>query len=148
MSVRRNSTRESKRIAKDIFWFSFMRLITFQSVPAKVIFLYPATLAISDTMAISLSSGSLCSIVELQLLVFILRILPLPFPILPVISSLLSGAQHSCQTGIWCQPLLPILKFWNASLRFFPWFLWHLEEILGGKKKKSLSYLCCFLAAS
>lgn len=147
MSVRRNSTIESKRIAKHISWFSFMWLITFQSVPAKVIFLQPDTLAISDTMAISLSSGSLCSIVELQLLVFILRILPLPFPILTVISFLLSGAQHPCQTGIWCQPLLPILKFWNASLRFFSM----ISLTLGRSswlKKKSQSYLTCFLAAS
>lgn len=108
---------ESKRTDKETYQFSFTWLITFSSVPAKVVFVQPAPLAIPGTLAIALSSsGSFFSTTKLKLLVFILRILPLPFPRLPVIAFLLSRAQHPCQPGIWCPLLLPTLKVWNASL--------------------------------
>lgn len=154
MSVRRNSIIESKRTAKELYRFGCTWLITFPRVPAKVVFVEPAALATAGTAATALPlSGSLFAAAELELLVFLLRILPLPFPILPVIASLLSRAQHPWQPGIWCQLLLPTLKVWIASLGpfflFFPHGSSHTWKKFFVKKPTKLSLsLTCFLTAS
>lgn len=140
---------ESK-IYISISWFSCMWLKTFQSTLQRFGFhrlpLWPLQAAGRCRV---LLAASLHSVVELQLLAFVFRILPLPFPILPVISSLLSEAQHPCQAHIWCQPLLPILKFWNASLSFFSHDFsdtWK-KSLVEKKKITELSHLfpSCFL---